>query len=488
MKKEILRMERVTYIEDGITCLRDFSMQILGGEILGLHPINGHGLSGFISLLESNHPLNDGYIYYNGEMVNSWKGALRAHNKISVIGAHNRLVDDLTVIDNIFVLREGFHQELLHVSLLEAQLRPFLSEIGIALPLDTPVGNLSSFERVIVELLREVVLGHRLLVLNEIETLLSRQEADELYRILRHYAKKGFAVLYIGNHYEEMLKICERTMWFSSGRILRSIVRPEELPAAVRPFTWDYEKMIRYRLESHQRDSEKKVLHIQELCGSQMSPLSFEVYQEECLTLQITDDAAYQDFQDLLLGSRLPKSGEIFMNGSSCSLLNNPHIAVIRENATDTMLFPGMSYLENLCISFAERVPSVWRDRKIRKSIQREYAPLLGEEVFSLPVERLSSRQKYQLVYTRILLAKPSVVFCIQPFKGADLSHRMLIWQMLEMLLNHHIAVVILAVNISDALSISDRLLIVTPEGQREFLQKDFASLPDLVPWMSLYR
>ena len=60
--------------------------------------------------------------------------------------------------------------------------------------------------------------------------------------------------------------------------------------------------------------------------------------------------------------------------------------------------------MNNLCICLAEKVPSIWHDHRLRNSIFREYASVLGEEVFCMPVENLSEKQKYQLVYTRILL------------------------------------------------------------------------------------
>ena len=58
------------------------------------------------------------------------------------------------------------------------------------------------------------------------------------------------------------------------------------------------------------------------------------------------------------------------------------------------------------------------------RSIRTEYAPLLGAEVFDLRVNELTARQKYDLVFTRLLLQRPKVVFCIHPFKKAEVSIR----------------------------------------------------------------
>lgn len=108
MRQEIFRMERVTYTEQGIRKLENFNMQIYAGEVMGLIPVNAHGKNAVMKLLQHNLPLYDGYIYYSGGLVNSWRGAARKSNRVSIIQAQNRLVKGMTVADNIFVLRQGF--------------------------------------------------------------------------------------------------------------------------------------------------------------------------------------------------------------------------------------------------------------------------------------------------------------------------------------------------------------------------------------------
>lgn len=113
MKKEIFRMERVTYKEAEVIRLEDFNLQIYEGEIMGMVPFNGYGMTEFLELLQTNIPIYDGYIYYNGELVNSWKESSGTHNRISIIQAKSSLVESMTVADNVFVMRSGFRQEVI---------------------------------------------------------------------------------------------------------------------------------------------------------------------------------------------------------------------------------------------------------------------------------------------------------------------------------------------------------------------------------------
>ncbi|RHT03883.1 ATP-binding cassette domain-containing protein [Ruminococcus sp. AM42-11] len=108
MRNEVLRMERVTYKEDEVVKLKDFNLQIFQGEVMGFLPVNSHGKTALLKLLERNLPLYDGYIYYGGEKVNTWKEHYKAANRISIIQEKSSLAGNLNIADNIFVLRPAF--------------------------------------------------------------------------------------------------------------------------------------------------------------------------------------------------------------------------------------------------------------------------------------------------------------------------------------------------------------------------------------------
>lgn len=491
MRQEIFRMERVTYMEQEVTLLEDFNLQIYCGEIVGMLPVNAYGLSAFLKLLQTNLPLYDGYIYYGGEKVNSWKESRKTANRISVISPEGRLVESMSVSDNIFVLRQGFRQEIIRTSLLKQQLAPFLEDIGMNIPVDARVEDLSVFERVIVELLRAVAMGHRLIVLSEIGTVISYEELGKLHEIMRHYTKKGFAFLYICLHYEEIARVCDRAALLSNGRIQKIIGIDEMAEEITHRCSAEYNRMVRSHLETREgTDWERKeMMHFCHLDGNAMQNIDFSVHEGECLVIQTLENDIFLEMKELFLGNLQPDRGEIWLDGKRIKLADSSKVAAVQEMPVKSMVFPKLSYMENLCISLSRRMPSIWRDRRIRSSIRREYSSVLGEEVFDLDVEELSEKQKYQMIYTRILLQKPRIVFCIQPFKGADLPHRMVVWEMIELLLNHGIAVVILCLNLADALSLADRLLVLGGDGQqKEIRRSEFASIPTVAPWLYLYR
>lgn len=484
-------MERVTYMEQEVVLLEDFNVRVCRGEIMGMLYANSHGMTAFLKLLQTNLPLYDGYVYYAGEPVNSWKESKKTPNRISIISTESCLVETMSVYDNVFVLRQGFRQEIIRNKLLRKQLAPFLRDIKMDIPVDICVEKLSVFERLVVELLRAVVVGNRLIVLNEIGNLVSYQELEKLHGILRHYAKQGFSFIYICPHFEEMIDICDRVSFFTNGRIQKVFYKEEMQDSALKFYLTEYGQIVKSRLEKRSETvlEEIEVMEFRNITGNFIKNVSFRVFQGECLAIQIQDNNIFREAKKMLTGDILPESGEVRMDGKKVKLIGNMKVAVVQEMAVKTMVFPELDYMENLCISVDRRMPSVWRKNKICFSIRQEYGPILGEEVFHTPIEELSEKQKYQMIYTRILLQKPRVVFCIQPFKGADHSHRMFVWKMLEMLLNHGIAVVILSLNLSDSLALADRLLIIDGSGSvKEVPKKEFATIPIAAPWIHLYK
>ena len=105
MRNEVLRLEKVTLREQGVTLLDNLNLHIFEGEIMGLVPIDTHGLTALCDLLRENVPLHYGYVFYREKLINTWRSPRPHYNRISVIQAKSCLVDGLTVADNIFVLR-----------------------------------------------------------------------------------------------------------------------------------------------------------------------------------------------------------------------------------------------------------------------------------------------------------------------------------------------------------------------------------------------
>lgn len=491
MKSEVLRMDRVTCLDQGVTELNHFSLNIFAGEIMGLLPVNSVGIQPLLRLLRQNASIHYGYIYYREQLVNHWQRSDGSYNRVSVIEGRSGLADDLTVSDNVFVLRQGFRKRLIHRGVLRRQLEPFLREIGVQISADACARDLTTFERFVVELVKAVVAGNKLVILLDASTIVSDVELQKLHDILRHYAAKGISFLYISQHYEEIRQICDKAALMMNGQIVKMLHTKEAGPEVINRFASEmFEHMVRTQHEKHTPQGEQvPALEVRSLWHGAIEGLSFAISGGECVVIQDLDNRVMDDMLAVITEAERPQRGSLYISGKRYAAASRRDIAVIQKLAAKTMVFPELSYIDNLCFAMDHRLPRVWTLPQPKRSIRREYAAWLGDAVFDKSIDELTQMEKYDLIYARVLLQRPKVVFCVQPFMQADVEQRMHVWKLLEKLLDKKIAVVILAVNLADTLSLADRLIRVqNGRVQAIYARSEFGALPESTPWHHLWR
>lgn len=473
MKQEILRLERVTQIIDGVTQLDNLSLHIFQGEIMGLLCLNAHGKEALVRLICQNLPIHYGYVYFQEQLVNNYEHSSMGMNRVSVIEQRSRLAEDLTVADNIFVLRRGFKKYLIEPRVLERQLRQFTDDFGVDLDAGAPVSQLSFFERCVVELLRAVVAGVKLVVIRDVSNFISAADLVKIHRLLRHCAAQGMSFLYICNHHEEAFTICDRIALMEDGKALKVLDRPDFRDETVMHYSLDC-------FRGADGDSRGQAPHdgaisFSEVNTEQMRGMNFSAGKGECVVLLDMNNTILSDLVRLLSRGAQPQAGEILVGGVSWAKdarRLKKQLAFIGEDPIHTSLFREMSYLDNLCFWLDRREPALWLNSAIQKSIVCEYEPLVGEDIHAPDITALSPASLYSLVYYRAHLLHPRVLFCAQPFSGADMYLRRHIIDLIGAVKARGTAVVLLAVSISDCLTVADRLLVV--EGGR--LRREYRS------------
>ena len=201
--------------------------------------------------------------------------------------------------------------------------------------------------------------------------------------------------------------------------------------------------------------------------------------------------AIHQELTAILSGDAPSGGAALWLGGKPIRDFRSREIAYVREDPAQTMIFEDMSALDNICIALDGRVPSLWRRQGVRRAIREEYVRLVGDDGIDRRVETLTQAERLRVVDGRIWFQRPRVVFLAQPYRSADVRLRFQITGLQEMLLNHGISIVILAVNIADSLTLADRLVRVGMKNgrmeTREYTSQDFASLPINIPWVDVF-
>ncbi len=488
MKQEILRLDQVTVVEQSAVELNHFSLEIFAGEIMGLIPISGTGLPALLRLLRQNLPLHYGYVYYREKRVNQWQHSDGSYNRIGVIETRSGLAEDLTVADNVFVLRKGFKKHVIQRGMLGRALQPFLQDIDVEISANAYAKDLSAFQRFVVEIVKAVVAGCRLIILNDAGTIVSDMELHKLQKILRHYVQEGISFLYVSRHYEEIRSICDRAAFMYNGQITKVLSTKETEPSMIHSFGVETFEQLVQSAHRPRSQTTAAALSMQGLHTGVISGLDLTIATGECVVVQDLENHIFNDLLAILNLEKKPAQGTVWVGGEILSHQNRREVAIIQRLATKTMIFPELSYMDNLCFAMDHQLPKVWVSAQAKAGIRRECARWLGEDVFFKHTEELTPLEKYDLIYSRVLLQRPKAVFCVQPFMQADVQQRIHIWQWIERLLEKDIAVVILAINLADTLSLADRLVRIQ-NGQvlATYQRSEFGALPNNPPWQHLW-
>ena len=462
MKEEILRIANVTKTIDGITYLDNINFHIFKGEIMGLLPLDNHGKSQLIELILQNVSIHFGRIYFDDQLVNYYEHSSMSKNRVYLIDKETNLIQDLKVTDNICVLNHTFRDYFVDDQRLQKVTDEILQQLGIEIDTEQYVSELSLLEKAIIELVRAVLNGAQLIIVNELSNFLSIEELSFFQQLLQHYTRAGISFLYIANHHEEAFHICQRVALFEKGRIIKIIEAKDFSDEILEPYIISFPRHPVIDEQTNQAG----ILKCRNLCTENLQQLTFSVKKGECLTILDVNNRGIQDLAALINGQLRPDRGKILIDGKVIPLVKERNlllngVAYIPENPVPKMLFYNNSYLENLTFLIDRKLKRSIVRQKVLNSIKEEYRSLAGDEIEAPDLWGLTMHSLYNLVYFRFLLYKPKVVFIMQPFSHADMYLRGRIIELINMLKAEEIAVVILAVSISDTLKVTDRLLLM---------------------------
>lgn len=466
-------MERVTYQEHGMTLLDNFNFQVFQGEIMGLIPLDSFGLEEFISLLKENRPIFYGYVYIKEKLVNVFGASIHAENNIQVISDESNLVKYISAADNVFALRRGYKGILTKRKVFNQQLQRIMGELNLSIAVEKPLAKMSPFEKYVIEILKAIINNPDVIVLKDMSSLLNMSDLYKLHEIIRHYADKGYTFIYISLHKEELSSVCHRISLMRQGGIVKVIEDVKMMDEVLKHYVVPKLPDI-YDKYGDDSAASEKIFRCRHLCYKRIHDLSFSVKRGECLILYDLCREISEDLVAVLTSEKLDFERVCWDGGGEKKerLSHKRQISIILENPTSSMLYENMSYADNLCITLDHKLRGIWKDKRKRKSIAKE---ILGEELpdESCLVKDLSIKQKYSLIYTRVLLQRPQVIFCVYPYLNVDMEIQEYIETILKKFLKEGIAVVIITINFQDVLHMADRLVIVKDGVNHGALKKE---------------
>lgn len=461
MKNEILRMNHVVYTtEHDQFRLNDLSMQVFEGEIYGILHLERHGGKELIELIEWNAPILAGQVYFQDRLVNGIEKGDRSRNKVAVISHKSRLIDSLSLADNIFVIRPGFRKFHIRESVLNAQTKLLLEKYNVPLSPYTLAGELNTYERLVAELLRAVVAREPLILLMDIPDLLGSKKLSEFHKLMKKLVLEGITFIYIYNHHESLQNICDRIAIFHGARIAKVIEKGESVEDHVKVFAkYTNEEISQLTLPPKAPHPDNSfILRFDHVNENSLKNFCMAIPPSEIVLLIDRNNTVLSDL--ITLFERINQNEKVAGITANKSF-HDLQIGIIQRPSIRATLFQDLSFVDNLCFSLGEKVPGFWRRSRYKKSVIREYQSEFGSMLKEKHLYDLHTQELYSLVYYRFLLAKPDLVVCYQPLSGQDMYLRPHILKLITKLRNSKISVLILSTDYYDTINIADHIFLV---------------------------
>jgi len=224
MSEEVLRTEHVSKSFGRVTALRDASIQLGKGEVLGLLGDNGAGKSTLMKILTGFHRPDSGKLYFQGKEIELRSVSHARGLGIEPVYQDLALINELSVYRNMFLQREIMYGGVLRIlndGAMRAYARDHLDQMGVNIPsVDVEISRLSGGQRQAIAVARSVYANAKVLLLDEPTAAMGVRESAIILNLIRRLKEKGeVSIIIVAHNYAHIFDVCDRVNLLQNGEI-----------------------------------------------------------------------------------------------------------------------------------------------------------------------------------------------------------------------------------------------------------------------------
>jgi ribose transport system ATP-binding protein len=467
----LLELAGVSKSFPGVNALENVSLRLDRGQIVALMGENGAGKSTLIRVLGGAHRPDSGDIRIDGVPVRFTQPLEAMRAGIGIVYQELSLIPALNACDNIF-LGHSHRPWWISPSDDRRQAVGIFQRMGVDVPLDVPVRQLSIAQQQLVEIARILSQDVRILVMDEPTAALNPQEVRRLFQLIAELKAQGIGIIYVSHRLEEVLEISDRVTILRDGRYIAN------LPA---------EQLTRPRLielmvgRPADREFHRTPTSAGEVClevaGLRREPrvrdVSFSLHRGEILGLTGLAGAGRTEVARLIFGADRADQGSIRLNGRLVSI-ENPRdairegICLLTEDRKAQGLIPARSVCENFSLPNLTEFQSLGLMRIAREhSAFARFVNRLRIRISSQnqAAKTLSGGNQQKVLLARWLQRDAQVILFDEPTRGIDVGAKQEIYQLIQSLAESGKAILLISSELPEILNLCDRILVMR-DGQ----------------------
>lgn len=471
----ILVVEQLTKAYGPLLANDRVSFEVKKGHIHCLLGENGAGKSTLAKCIYGAARPDSGRIFFKGQEVHfsSPRDAIRLG--IGMVHQHFVLAEPMNAVENIIVAEEKAGA-LLKLGEEEKRIQTLCDQFGISIDLQTPVGQLSVGIQQWVEILKALYVGVDMLLLDEPTAVLTPQEVETLFSIIKKMTESGISIILITHKLNEVMDISHRVTVLRKGKMIATVDTAHSSRASLAKLMVgrDFDFIV------HKEKVEigEPVLEIQNLSarrdnGSQaLNDVSLTVHGGEILGLAGVSGNGQPELFDAMVGVRQPERGDILISDESIlhlspAVISAKALASVPQDRLKQGLINDFSIKENLILGahgsrmFSSRL-SVLNTSAIDSfaatAIQNFDIATRGPDQ---KVKELSGGNLQKVILARELSHPVKIVVASSPTRGLDINATYYVYQRFLELLQTGAGILLISEDLDEIFNLSDRIAVI---------------------------
>lgn len=475
MTETILRLENMRKTFPGVLANDQVNLDIQRGEIHALLGENGAGKTTLMNCVYGVYHQDSGKVLWKGNEVDIRQARDAINLGIGMVHQHFMLVPPLTVAENVILGLPVRREPFLDMKTIGKDIQNTARKYGFDIDIKAQIWQLPVGVQQRVEILKALYRKAELLILDEPTAVLTPDEVQELFAVLKNLTREGLSIIFITHKLEEVMTVCDRVTILRDGRVVNTVLKSETNTKELAKMMVGREVFL--KIEKPEVKTGEPVLEVKNLSAMDsrglpaLKNVSFEIRRREILGIAGVDGNGQTELGDVLAGIRKATGGTVSVLGKNATNLTpleiiNMCVAYIPPDRQHTGLLLDFTLVENLIGKTHYQAPFAKRGVFQQAEI-KQYAENVIEEYDvrtpspELKAKLLSGGNQQKVVLARELSGKPDLVIAAQPTRGLDVGATEYVHRRMIEARDNGAGILFISTELEEVLSLSDRIAVM---------------------------
>ena len=481
-----------------VTANDHIDLNVLSGDIHGIVGENGAGKSTLVSILYGFYTADSGTTEIAGIPYTHNTPADSIAAGIGMVHQHFMLVPNFTVLENIILGHEGYKQLSKSMDQARHMLSSLSQQYGLDVDLDAQVGDLPVSLQQRVEILKALYRDARILILDEPTGVLTPQETNQLFDILRALKKQGVTILLITHKLREIMAATDHVSVMRGGRMIAHLQTADTTPDQLAELMVG--RPVQVQKQWHKANKGAAIVSVKDVqltrskTQNLLSDITFTVHAGEILGIAGVAGNGQSELLNILAGIIAPTAGHISYhdhhidagNPADPQKIKSLGVAHVPEDRHASGIVLPFTAAENAALGYEKNVSGGYGHAFLSPQSLRVRCAKLMQRFDVRPADPnlksslFSGGNQQKLVLAREMSATPSVLLIGQPTRGVDIGAIEFIHQQLIDMRDKGCAIILVSVELDEIMSLSDRIMVMNNGRIMGLVEKATANVKDI--------